>query len=104
MPRPGKNTILYSGVLAGHAKHREDIVPSDATTTRVHDSSWCELSKYGIGVDVLACPCGKRMRFLEIVLEKKRLRPLLRAYGYRDEPLAMAKARAPPQTDFDFGP
>ena len=44
------------------------------------------------------------MRFLEIVLEKKRLRPLLRAYGYRDEPLAMAKARAPPQTDFDFGP
>ena len=66
-----------------------------------------------IGVDVLtppgvaqrvACPCGKRMRFVEIVIERDRLRPLLDAFGYRKDPLPMAKARAPPQCDLDFGP
>ena len=103
VPRPGKNTILYSGVLAAHAKDRADIVPGAADTTRVHDSNWAELSKHGIGVDVLACPCGGRMRFIEIVLERDKLRPLLDAFGYRKDPLPMAKARAPPQSDLDFG-
>ncbi len=79
-------------------------MPGDADTTRVHDSSWAELSKHGIGVDMLACPCGGRMRFIELVIERDKLRPLLEAYGYRKDPLPMAKARAPPQSDFDFGP
>jgi hypothetical protein len=104
VPRPGKNTILHSGVLAAHAKDRADIVPGDLVTTRVHDSSWAELSKHGIGVDVLACPCGQRMRFIEIVIERDRLRPLLDDFGYRKDPLPIAKARAPPQSDLDFGP
>jgi hypothetical protein len=103
VPRPGKNTILYSGVLAAHSKDRADIVPGEADTTRVHDASWAEVSKHGIGVDVLACPCGHRMRFVEIVLERDRLRPRLDAFGYRKDPLPMAKARAPPQCDLDFG-
>ena len=38
------------------------------------------------------------------VLERGRLRPLLDAFGYREDPLPMAKARAPPQFDFDFRP
>lgn len=101
VPRPGKNTTLYSGVLAGHAKDRALIVPQ-AKTTRAHDASWAELSKHGVRVDVLSCPCGQRMRFIEIVLERERLRPLLDALGYRAEPLPIAKARAPPQADLDF--
>lgn len=104
VPRPGKNTILYTGVLSAHAKDREAVVPGDADTTRRHDSCWCEVSKHGIGVDVLACPCGERMRFVELVLESDRLRPLLRALGKRDEPLPLARARSPPQADLDFGP
>ena len=44
------------------------------------------------------------MRFVEIVIERDRLRPLLDAFGYRKDPLTMAKARAPPQTHLDFGP
>ena len=104
VPRPGKNTILYSGVLAAHAADRKDVVPRETTTTRRHDASWCELTKHGIGVDVLACPCGQRMKLIEFVIEKERLRPLLRAYCQRDEPLPLRNARAPPQTDFDFDP
>ena len=112
----------YSGVLAAHAKDRAEIVPGDADTTRVHDASWAEVSRHGIGVDVLACPrCGGRMRFtpsgvtkrgIEIVTERDRLRPtrfaihdgvLLDAFGYRKDPFPMAKARAPPQSDLDSG-
>ena len=108
MPRPGKNTIFYTGVLAGHAKDRDAIVPrKTATTTRREDATWRELSKHGIGVDTLACPCGGRMTFREIILpstkeKKTTLRGLLRALGHRDELLPMARARAPPQTDLDF--
>ncbi len=58
VPRPGKNSILYTGVLAGHAKHRQDVVPGERDDRRPRKSD-CELCKYGIGVDVLAaCPCG----------------------------------------------
>ena len=103
VPRPGKNTILYSGVLSGHAKDRETIVPRATSTTRREDATWCELSKHGIGVDTLACPCGKRMKLIEIVLERERLRPLLRAHCQREDPLPLATARPPPQTDLDFG-
>ena len=40
---------------------------------------------------------------IEILIERARLRPLLDAYGYRKDPRPIAKARAPPQTDLDFG-
>ena len=58
-------------------------------------------------------PLGVTKRGIEIVLERDRLRPtrfaipdgvLLDAFGYREDPLPMAKARAPPQIDLDFGP
>ena len=101
---PRKNTSLYSGVLSARAEAREAVVPGEADTTRRRDSCWCEVSKHGLGVHVLACPCGERMRFVELVLERDRLAPLLRAHGKRDEPLPLARARSPPQADFDFGP
>ena len=87
VPRPGKNTILYSGVLAAHAEDRARIVPGEAATTRVHDSNWAELSRHGVGLDVLtpsgvaqrvACPCGKRMRFVEIVDRARQAPPAAR--------------------------
>ncbi len=77
VPRPGRNTILDSGVRAAHAKDRALIVPGAADTARIHDARWGELCKGGIGVDVLACPCGGRMRFIEIVIERDERRPLL---------------------------
>ncbi len=39
------------------------------------------------------------MKFVELVIERDKLRPLLDAFGYRKDPLPMAKARAPPQAD-----
>ena len=113
VPRPGKNTIIYSGVVSARAKDRAEIVPGDADTTRVRDASRAEVSGHGIGMDVLACPCGGRMRFtpsgvtkrvIEIVIKRGRLRRLLDVFGYREDPLPMAKARVPPQIDLDFGP
>ena len=61
MPRPGKNTIFYSGLLAGHAKDRADIVPGEGDTTRVHDSSWADGMQQGFGYTLptpIARTCG----------------------------------------------
>ncbi len=57
-----------------------------------------------MGVDALACPCGKRMRSVEIVIDRDSLPPLLDGFGYREDPLPIARARALAQTDLDVGP
>jgi len=52
---------------------------------------------------VLACPCGKRMRYLAIIFDRKELQRLLAAKGlpHRIEPIC--PARGPPQQYLDFG-
>jgi hypothetical protein len=101
VPRPRKNTILYRGVLAAHAKDRARVVPRpDLPGPR--NTTWCELMKHGLGVDVLACPCGARMRHVATVLSKDGLARLLRAHGYPDRALPIRPARAPPQAEL-FG-
>ena len=55
VPRPCKNTIVYFGVLAAHAKGRADIVPCPEPERRTRpDSSWAALMKHSFGLDVLA--------------------------------------------------
>jgi hypothetical protein len=57
VPRPKKNTSLYYGVLAAHAKDREKIVSkTKRKATRRQDSSWAALMKHSFGLDVLGCP------------------------------------------------
>jgi len=102
VPRPHKNTILYRGVLAGHSNARADVVPKREPVPSSCHSTWCELMKHGLGIDVLACPCGERMRHVATVLKRDSLARLLRAHGYADTALPIRAARAPPQTEL-FG-
>ena len=60
--------------------------------------------KHGLGVDVLACPCGKRMKLVAVIFEKDSLARMLAAHGLPNRIEPIAPARAPPQTDFDFEP
>lgn len=104
VPRPRANTILYRGVLAPHAKLREHVVPRpDDEVPRPKNATWCALMTHGLGVDVLACPCGKRMKFICVVFDRKGLGRLLRAAGLPDRIEPIRAARAPPQADLDFG-
>lgn len=106
VPRPNTNTILYTGVLAPSSALREHVVPEHAEDAppRRRNDTWPELMKHGLGVDVLACPCGKRMKFICVVLDRQGLGRLLRAAGLNDRIEELHPARGPPQGELDFGP
>jgi hypothetical protein len=50
--------------------------------------------KHGLGLDVLACPCGKRMRYLATIFDRKEPERLLTAKGlpHRIEPIRTTTA------------
>lgn len=98
VPRPRRNTTLYFGVLAANSKGREEIVPCPEGKRGVRpDASWAKLMKYSFGLDVLACPnCGERLRFVEVVHDRKRVRALLEGLALWTELLPMHPARGPP--------
>ena len=81
--RPRTHQVLYRGVLAAHSARRPDVVPERAEDERQRPrhANFCELMKHGLGVDVLACPCGHRMRYVATLFDKKGLARLLRAKG-----------------------
>jgi hypothetical protein len=58
--------------------------------------------EHGLGVNVLACPCGERMKYVAVIFEKKSLARLLAAHGHRARVMPTLAARAPPQIDLDF--
>ena len=103
VPRPRTNQILYRGVLAANSARREDVVPEQGDYARPKNATFCELAKHGLGLDLLACPCGKRMKYLATIFDRNELQRLLTAKGlpHRIEPIR--GARAPPQLHLDFG-
>ena len=98
VPRPRRNTTIYFGVLAAGSKGRDEIVPCQEDERGVRpDASWASLMKSSFGLDVLACPrCGERLRFVEVVHDRKKVRALLEGLGFWTEPLPLHPARGPP--------
>jgi hypothetical protein len=110
IPRPHKNLVIYSGVLAPNAKLRrkvvaygvprdlatrgagegtrpcEPTVASDAATTvgerRRPNYAWADLMRRAFGVDVLQCPhCGDRLKLLAAVMSPPAIRAILASLG-----------------------
>ena len=105
VPKPREHTILYRGVLAPHSARRAKVVPAEhEERRRPKNQTWGECMKHGLDVDVLACPCGHRMKLVAVIFEKKSLARMLAAHALSNRLLPIAPARAPPQTDLDFGP
>jgi hypothetical protein len=46
-------------------------------------------------VDALACPCGGRLRFVQVVTEPETARTILESMGLPTDPPPVAKARSP---------
>jgi hypothetical protein len=64
---------------------------------------WATLLKRVHDVDALACPCGGRLKFVEVVTEADRARDLLRELGLDLTVPPVARARSPTD-DFDPPP
>lgn len=104
VPRPRTNQVLYRGVLAAHSARRPHVVPErdEEERHRPRNATFCELMKHGLNVDILACPCGHRMKYVATIFDKKGLARLLRAKGLPHHLEPIRPARGPPQQDFDF--
>jgi Putative transposase/Transposase zinc-binding domain len=106
VPRPRTNQVLYRGVLAAHSARRARVVPTpdEEERHRPRNATFCELMKHGLGLDILACPCGHRMKYVATIFDRKGLARLLRAKGLPHHLEPIRPARGPPQQGFDFGP
>jgi len=127
IPKPRKNLVIYSGVLAPNAKLRRQVVhygrgkvASDAApgthADRERDDeaasalrpaerpnyAWAQLMQRSFGIDVLLCKhCGGRLRLLCAITRPETVRTILRSLGLPAEVDEPAPARAPPD-DFMF--
>ena len=121
VPRPHKNLIIYSGVLAPNAELRSQAVaygaaeapePDEAprtntsppaagsTTPRARRANygWADLMRRSFGLDVLHCPhCGGRLKLLAAVFSPSAIRAILESLGLPTDPPEPRPARAPPE-------
>lgn len=56
---------------------------------------WATLLKRVRDIDALACPCGGRLKFVEVVTEAERARELLEQLGLDSSAPPVARARCP---------
>jgi hypothetical protein len=56
---------------------------------------WATLLKRTYDFDVLSCPCGGRLRAVELVTDAERAKELLEQFGMSTEPPPIARARSP---------
>jgi len=101
VPRPKKNTSLYYGVLAAHAKDRKRIVrKTKRKATRRQDSSWAALMKHSFGLDVLGCPtagCEGRLTLVSVIFDHAEVKRLLQHLRLFSAPIPVRPARDPPE-------
>jgi hypothetical protein len=127
VPKPNKNLVIYSGVLAPNAKVRSKVVaygvavePStqpgatdgveraepanepgaagNAAKRSRPNYAWAELMRRAFGIDVLECPrCGGRPKLLAAVMSPAAVRAILASMGLPTEAPELRPARAPPE-------
>ena len=106
------NLIRYYGILAPAAKDRSKVVPvpeleldiSLVGTERVlaprrDGLDWASLLRRVYDIDVLACPCGGRIRIISVIESPAIIRRILEHVGLPAEPPVIAPARGPPEAD-----
>jgi len=70
----------------------QDVGPRHGAPWRI---DWATLLKRVYDVDALACPCGGRLKFVEVVTESTTAREVLASMGLPTDPPPVARARSP---------
>jgi putative transposase/transposase-like zinc-binding protein len=111
IPRPGKHTIRFHGILAPAAGYRAKVVPAAKTPLPPREAPgpeqptpyrlpWAELLRRVFLIDALDCPrCHSRMRIVAAVTEPAAVERILRHLGESPAPPHIAGPRAPPRQD-----
>ena len=81
---------LASGSKQESRNH--DVGPHRGAPWRI---DWATLLKRVHDVDALACPCGGRLKFVELVTESTTAREVLASMGLPTDPPPVARARSP---------
>ena len=116
IPRPHVNLLLYHGVLAPRAAWRAEVVPQAPPPTPDVSPSpddtgacapsvgrgrrWAGLMRRVFAVDVLACPCGGRLRLIAVIEASDATVRILRHLGLPEAVPPPRPPRAPPLDDW----
>ena len=92
-PAPPTPTLAVATPIASAAP------PSVAHAAAPRWIDWATLLKRVYDIDALACPCGGRLRFKEVVDERDHAAKILHRLGLPTEPPIIARARAPTDDD-----
>jgi hypothetical protein len=128
IPKPRINLVVYHGILAPRARDRTAAVaravplaragadanacpadasgpPSPASPSR-RAMAWADLLRRIFAIDVLACACGGRLRFVATIEDPSVVQRILRHLGLPTDAPVPEPARPPPGADaelaFDF--
>jgi len=118
VPRPRINLLLYHGLLAAHARDRASVVAPAAIRDDTESASvapaasapgvpratppprryyaWAELLRRVFAIDILACTCGGRLRFIATIEDPVVVQRILRHVGLPTATPEPAAARPPP--------
>ncbi|MCC6766556.1 MAG: hypothetical protein IT293_18005, partial [Deltaproteobacteria bacterium] len=118
IPKPRVNLVLYHGILGARARRRAaavahvvpllakqptPAVPESPATAAPPESRpsrrgwlWADLMRRVFEIDVLACDCGARLRFLATIEDPPVVQRILRHLGLPTDTPGPAPARPPP--------
>jgi len=124
IPKPRINLVVYHGILAPRARDRAAAVaravplaragagasacpadaaapPSSASPSR-RAFAWADLLRRIFEIDVLACACGGRLRFVAAIEDPPVVQRILRHLGLPTDTPGPAPVRPPPGGDADL--
>jgi hypothetical protein len=113
VPPPRRHLVRFHGVFAPHSAHRRRVVPAPppAVTAEPRNGPlprqpsripWAELFKRVFKEDVLRCACGGEMKVIAFVKEQEVIVKILDRLGLPTTGPPVARARRPPDPDFDY--
>ena len=114
VPPPRGHLVRFHGVFAPHSSFRRKVIPvpeadaasaGPATPPQKPPSRipWAELFKRVFKEDVLRCAkCGGAMQVIAFVKDHEQVRKILDHLGLPSTGPPVAKARRPPDPDFDY--
>jgi hypothetical protein len=119
IPKPRVNLLIYHGILGARARERPAAVagagspesarqPGDESSATAsgwpsrRSITWAVLLRRIFEIDILACVCGARLRFVATIEDPSVVQRILRHLGLPTETRMAAPTRPPPGAGADL--